>query len=435
MSVTARLLLFVRRNAFRLCVLLAGVACVARPAWALGPEERGAFGVDEWDAGAVVIDGVSLKTRVFFPDAPGRYPVVGVIHGASANGSYHPELASTLASRGMVVVVPDMPCTVISCDHARNSGLVLGLLDWVVGRSDDPASPLAGLADPDRRGLIGHSWGGLTSHLAASTSDTIDSLVLLDPNDDLTEGQDAAAAISAPTLQLIAENEGACNSMWREATIRERLVVPNLQVTLNGSGHCNPGEVDLVCSLACGSGDTATTPIFRRYAVAWTACALLGDEEMATWLGGEAYTNDVANGVLERVFAVDLAALPCQTGGVPVADPEPDAGPADAGPALDAETDVLDAGEVDPVEDVSDAAAQPTPDAESPERDTTSADGPADVVADSGDATPHEREAPTGESGCAAAAPLSSASWVLVFTALVLGHRRVRQRRRDGNGA
>lgn len=311
---------------------------------AQNPEDRGPLDVEMWNAGVVEAGGLRLRTRVYYPTTPGNYALVGVIHGANANGTYHPELASTLASRGMVAVVPDMPCTVWACDHVQNAQAVLALLDWAVAASAATDTPLTARVDGERRGLIGHSWGGLTSHLAAASDASIQSLVLLDPNDDGTEGRDATAPILAPTLQLLADSEASCNSAWREATVRERLTVPNLQTTIRGSGHCDPGELDVVCSLACGAGDSAKTAIFRRYAVAWTACNLLGDTTMQRWLGGAEYDADVADRVLTNAFAVRLDELPCaSTTPDPDPDPDlvPDAGDADAGGA-DADTVDLD---------------------------------------------------------------------------------------------
>ena len=82
---------------------------------------------------------------------------------------------------------------------------------------------LEGKVDGSRRGLIGHSWGGLAAHLAASRDTTIDSLVLFDPNDDGTEGLVATPTITASTLQLLAAVPGLCNSAWREDMVTAML--------------------------------------------------------------------------------------------------------------------------------------------------------------------------------------------------------------------
>src|SRR5262245_21370885 len=100
-----------RQPTFALVLVLC-IVSLASTARAQNPEDRGTLAFSEWDAGMVNHAGANIRTRVFWPNDPGPFPLVGVIHGANANGSYHLELARTLASRGFVVVLPDMPCTV-----------------------------------------------------------------------------------------------------------------------------------------------------------------------------------------------------------------------------------------------------------------------------------------------------------------------------------
>jgi MYXO-CTERM domain-containing protein len=333
---------------------------------------------------------------------------VGVIHGANANGAYHTELASVLASRGFVAVVPDMPCTVVSCDHDANQRQITALLAWAVAQSADPSSRLAGTVDGSRRGLIGHSWGGLSSHITAARDPSIDSVVLLDPNDDRTDGLSVTASITAPVLTLLAEVPGACNSAWREDMVRTRLTGPNLDFTLDGSGHCNPGEMDVVCSFGCGVGDSATTPLFRRYAVAWTACVLAGDASMADWIGGASYDAEVSAGRIVGPMASMLEGLPCRSGGLP-----------DAG--------VMETPDAGVIVGVDAAVASESDAATSSESDAFVASGidaGRTVNVDAGAGT-------TSSSGCScgvgARAPLGSGVWMALGLAVFVRERRRRR--------
>ncbi|MGE0784769.1 MAG: dienelactone hydrolase family protein [Sandaracinaceae bacterium] len=313
--------------------ILAG-ACSALAlsrAHAQDPEDHGPLTSASWDAGTQSLAGASIRVRVYYPDSGGPYPLVGVIHGANANGTYHTELATTLATRGFVAVVPDMPCTVIACDHDANQRQISALLEWAVAESADSTSRLAGKVDGSRRGLIGHSWGGLSSHITAARDPSIDSVVLLDPNDDGIQGLSVTNTITAPHLTLLAQVPGACNGAWQEAMVRTRLTGSHQDFVIRGSGHCDPGEMDVVCSFACGAGDRGTVPLFRRYAVAWTACVLAGDASMATWIDGASYMADVSGDVIRMPNPSGLAALPCQ-GGPP---PDGGVGPmSDAGPPI-----------------------------------------------------------------------------------------------------
>jgi dienelactone hydrolase len=273
----------------------------------------GPLTVTSWDAGSVSLAGASLHVVVHRPDSGGPYPVVGVVHGASRNGTFQRVLAQTLASYGLVAVVPDIPCQVFSCDHNANANQILAMLDWAVMQSADGTSPIAGTIDGARRGLVGHSWGALGSHLAASRSTMISSLVLLDPNDDGGVGAAAASMVTAPTLQLLAQNRGTCNNQWISSNVTPMLAGPALATTIARSGHCDPEDpTDSICPFACGNGDASTTPTFRRYAVAWTVCNLVGDGAVAPWVGGSAFDAEVTSGTLTGPVQSRLGELRCR---------------------------------------------------------------------------------------------------------------------------
>jgi MYXO-CTERM domain-containing protein len=330
-----------------IAVAVLGALFLATPrASAQSPEDHGSLTVMEWDAGSISTAGASIARRVLYPSTGGPYPVVGVIHGASRTGAQHIELARTLASWGFVVVLPNMPCGVTSCDHDANAMQLTALLEWVVAQSADPTSMIAGLVDPERRGLIGHSWGALASHIAASRDASIDSVVLLDPNDDGTVGRDATPGITAPELQLLAEVGGGCNSQWNEAMVTPMLPDPHLQMQVDGSAHCDAEEPgDAFCPLACGSGDPSTSTFFRRYAVAWTACVLAADTRMASWLSPTGLAADAA---VSGIVSSGLDGLACA-----MATPGEDAGTTDvdAATGVDGGDPGSDAGGVTPGDD------------------------------------------------------------------------------------
>lgn len=84
---------------------------------------------------------------------------------------------------------------------------------------------------------------------------------------------------------------------------------------MSGSGHCDPTDAtDAACMFGCGIGDRTTSPIFRRYTVAWTVCHLLGDPAMAPWLGGSGLASDVDGHVVRGVTLGGADALPCRDG-------------------------------------------------------------------------------------------------------------------------
>lgn len=394
-------------------IALAGlilVAVAARPAQAQ-PEARGPEPVTDYDAGRVRSAGADIPLRVYLPASPGGpAPVVLVVHGFLRNGTYMAELARTLASRGMVALVPDMPCGLGGCDHAANAAQLAGLLEWAVLEGGRRSSPLAGRVDAARRGAVGHSWGALSSLLASARPGALEVVVLLDPNDDRGEGAQAATRVAAPLLLLTAEVLGSCNSAWGGGVFAT-VPTPRLRARILGAAHCDAEEPsDALCPIGCGRGDPTKSALFRRYAVAFVACALQGDRAMAPWIDGAAMAMDTADGTLDQVLGQGLDRLACRAPAtVEDAGVEHDSGA--AGPGADAELvvgqDASDAAAA-PEDAVSDAGVSADVEAPPAEADATSAR----------DATSTLQAAP---SSCAAAP--SGGLWAALGVLILLRRR------------
>lgn len=312
-----------------LCTLGLGSAAAA-------PEDPGPLGTLVYDPGTVIADGVEIPLEVHYPDGPGPFPVVTLMHGNLRTGRYHVVLADTLASRGFVVLLPDMPCGLSGCDHPANARQLLDLLAWAIDTSATPGSTLAGKIDPSRQGMIGHSYGGLGTFLAARPG-TVQAVVLFDPKDDQGAAAQDAAQVDVPSAHLMATNRGACNDDWGTA-VYPSTGAPHLRIRVVGSGHCDPEDPsDNLCPIACGRGDRSTTPIFRRYAVAFLGCVLQADPAYAPYIGGAELAADQVS-ALDQVDTAALDTLPCHGAAPFDAGTRPDLGPApgDGGGALDA---------------------------------------------------------------------------------------------------
>lgn len=392
----------------RLAVPLALASAVAvllapRPVLA-APEDRGPHTVLEWDAGRIAADRTTIRTQVLYPadGAPG--PIVGVMHGNLREGRFHLELARTLASRGAVVVLPDMPCGAGGCDHEANARQLLDLLDWAATQGATAGSRLEGRVDPDRRALVGHSWGGLGTFLATAADGSIDAWVGLDPEEDRGAALAVAGRVSVPSAHLMAEVPGLCNGDWG-ADVYAATAAPHLRMTIAGSGHCDPElPTDALCPLACGAGDDATTPVFRRYAVAFVLCALGMDATMAEWVGGASFAADEGAGRLSGVTRDGLEAMRCGGG------ESPDAGVGlDAGAVTDAGA-LTDAGSGSDAGAVTDAGSASATDAGS----ATVTDSGSGSATDSGPAL-------ASASGCGCRAGRASHGGLLAAALLALG--------------
>lgn len=101
---------------------------------------------------------------------PGPWPLVVFSHGSPGLGTNYLAPLHALASAGYVVVAPNFPLSETDADggsseddvpeQSRDVGF---LITQVLAASRTPGSRLAGLVDPDRIGVAGHSLGAITS--------------------------------------------------------------------------------------------------------------------------------------------------------------------------------------------------------------------------------------------------------------------------------
>lgn len=299
-----------------LALVLLVLSLFASPASAQ-PEEHGPHAFTSWDVGRISLDGTSIPVVAYYPtDGGGPFPLVAVVHGAGRNLSYMAEMARTFASHGFVAVTPSIPCTPIACNHQANARQVRALLEWAVAQGALDSSPLGGLVDGERRGVVGHSWGGLAVFLAAAGHPEIDAVVTLDPNDDAGTAASMAGTVTQPNAHLMAQVMGACNATNWKDTVFPSTPAPHLRLVVTGAGHCDVEDpTDGLCALVCNAGAGITlAPVFRRYAVAFMACALEGDVAMAPYVGGSALDADQTASVIQYVSQDGLDALACRGG-------------------------------------------------------------------------------------------------------------------------
>lgn len=115
-----------------------------------------------------------LNARVWYPDAPGRFPLVLVVHGNHDMKDFsdpgYEYLGRLLASRGYVVASVDMNFlngSIRGENDARGWMLLQHVKAWH-GFDTTSGNPLAGRADLTRIALMGHSRGGEAVAQAAS---------------------------------------------------------------------------------------------------------------------------------------------------------------------------------------------------------------------------------------------------------------------------
>ncbi|WP_243657574.1 serine aminopeptidase domain-containing protein [Parafrankia sp. BMG5.11] len=116
------------------------------------------------------VDVSSALAHEEIPVAPGRFPLVVVSHGSAGSRVQLAYLAEALATHGFVVAAPDHPGdTMIEAAEGRQAPLVElasdRLLDVsaVISAFTKPDCPLSRMVRADEVGVVGFSFGGLTS--------------------------------------------------------------------------------------------------------------------------------------------------------------------------------------------------------------------------------------------------------------------------------
>ena len=271
--------------------LTAAVLFLSQTAWAL-PEDAGKFKYSKV-ARTATLAGKSVTFDLFIPSGSGPMPVVTLGHGFARSKAQMAGWGALLASRGFIAMAPNFPGG-MAPDHKVNGKVISALLEWAVADSKKAGSPLNGLVDPSRRGVMGHSAGGLASVLAAGADTKIKVVVGLDPVDMNGLGKTAAALIKVPVTIIRAE-PSTCNSAGNAAGMVGAIKGPLLALQVIKGTHCDPEwPSGILCTLACGATDAQRQARFRRYAMATLDHVLRCAAGMAPWLGGPLAKQDAA---------------------------------------------------------------------------------------------------------------------------------------------
>jgi pimeloyl-ACP methyl ester carboxylesterase len=237
------------------------------PAPAPLDETPGPYRVDV-ETGERGAAGARVRYSLFVPAADENlpappFPAVILTHGFARSQGFHHANARYLASRGIIVLTPNMlPLSPAETSREANIDLTVDHVRWLRARAADPADPLGALLDPSRIALAGHSAGGAVSFEAAArlaTANTpIAALVLLDP---VPWSRTLDAATDFPVLPLFTfrADPSDCNRDGSATALLAALPFAVEDVLVVGGSHCDAeNPTDSLCRLVCpGSGATA----------------------------------------------------------------------------------------------------------------------------------------------------------------------------------
>jgi dienelactone hydrolase len=318
---------------------------------------------------SIPLAGQTLSVDLFVPQGAPPAPIIVGAHGLDSNKSSLDGWGPHLASWGFAVAIPSFLQTDNNAAPA-NAASENALLDWITTQGATPGSFYYGLVDGTRRGIFGHSMGGLVEDIASGSNPTIQAMVGFDPVDVNSVGAMAVPHMNAVPFILRASTQSLCNSAApAEPAVIAAFTGPYLVLTVANTMHCDPCDPDdSVCDLACEytptggrvSPNRAALATFRNYATAAFRYMLACDSEARSYIDGSGEQADVAAGT---IIDVTIRNIPAPGGCV--------VGGGDAGvvPVLDAGSATgADAGGVETVQDSGtpapgDAGAEETLDA------------------------------------------------------------------------
>ena len=275
-----------------------------------------------------------IVADLYIPAGEARpWPVLELSHGNMNTRADHAEWGRRLASRGILVIVPDrrqqtfLAATAPPLDpHLGDSGDFdwgvdsedqLRILRWAVAQAATRAGPLGGEVDPNRLAIAGHSLGGSYAAnaiaLAATEGPRLAAALLLDETTG-PPGYDpavVAATYRAPTAVVASDPSagspaGLCSlgsgpavcatvlqSRHSPAAARATFdalpaALPKLGVEVIGGLH---GEIEDP-DHDDANPTVAHQRLYERYGMAWLECWLLHDPFAARYLSGTAARAD-----------------------------------------------------------------------------------------------------------------------------------------------
>jgi dienelactone hydrolase len=226
------------------------------------------------------------------------YPMLMFSHGSCGYPAQSTFLAPLIASYGYVVVAPPHPGNTVfefpNCAANLGPALVerpqdiIFVTDEMLAANADNGSPFFGLIDPDRLGMSGHSFGGLTTYLVQAQDPRFIMAMPLAP------AALGNSQLTVPSLSMIGEIDGRVNNdAVRDAY--ESSSAPKIIVEIERAGHyafsdgCFPGPD---CSPPTTTTQAESHAAVLRWALPFVQYYLGGD------ISYEPFFNSVPPGVV-----------------------------------------------------------------------------------------------------------------------------------------
>ncbi len=253
-------------------------------------------------------------------DAPaaadrGPFPLLVFSHGNQGIRVQSTFFTVRLASRGYVVAAMDHTGNTLVGDDERDVAAanrpadVAFVTREVVRRSLDGGGRLAGLVDPERVGVTGHSFGAWTALAAPLLHDGFSAAVALaPPGPDHYEPPRPLAGLAVPLLIVAATQDGTTPFTEAEE-VYAAVSGPRYLAGVQGAGHfsftdlCGVWADDYIMSDGCSEDFTPAPEVHRitnRLAVPFLDRYVRGDPRAADALVPESVRHDLGEEVSYR---------------------------------------------------------------------------------------------------------------------------------------
>jgi dienelactone hydrolase len=281
------------------------------------PEDPGTIAVSTYTGSLSVPGGLAgrtVHTTVYVPAGVTAAPVVVVHPGFCLDSTLYASYAEHLASRGTVTVLVDPGYPVLTCpafapNHTELGQYLVKVLDWI--DTEATSGGLAGVADPSKLILAGHSVGGKISALVATTDARPRGVFAIDPVD-INSPSVSPELIGLITVPIVALGETTNSTGSGQACApaadnfqqyAQNATAEVDEIEIVGANHMsfldNP-NCGLFCSVCpAGTDDpTESRRLTRRYLTAFTDMVLRNDTGAREWLAGAPMQADVAAGLV-----------------------------------------------------------------------------------------------------------------------------------------
>ncbi len=268
------------------------------------PDQPGPYAIARYDTAFTDANGTFASTVVYPDSSDGApFPIVSVAPGTCSVKEWYTWVGEQLAGYGYVVITftPPNPC--FGGPFASAEGLVEAL-DFLVSESERAGSPIAGLADGERRGIVGHSLGAIAVLLAEVTNPGIGAAVPLAAGG---LGEATMSKIVTPTLLLAASNDGIVPANGSVDAYEQMTgTAPKELIVIAGGNHVGFCTLGSICDVVGGLLDNPRTldqpdrqdQLMRKYTTAWMERFLRGDTAYDAYLAGSEAQADVAAGLV-----------------------------------------------------------------------------------------------------------------------------------------